>query len=127
MIVRTIALRLVLALLTLLVVSAFIFVTTEILPGDIAARVLGREATASAKQDFRDKLGLDRPVLERYGSWLQGVLRGDLGKSMVNSRPIADVVFPRMQNTLVLAIYAFIIYVPLTLILALLAAVYHDR
>jgi peptide/nickel transport system permease protein len=127
MIVRTIALRLVLALLTLLIVSAFIFVTTEILPGDIAARVLGREATVTAKQAFRDKLGLDRPVLERYGSWLQGVLRGDFGKSMVNSRPIADVVFPRLQNTLILAIYAFIIYIPVTLVLALVAALYHDR
>jgi peptide/nickel transport system permease protein len=127
MLVRTIVLRLILALFTLLVVSVFIFWTTEILPGDIAARVLGREATAEAKQAFRDKLRLDRPIPERYGDWLQGVLRGDFGKSMVNGRPIANVVFPRMQNTLTLAVYAFILYVPVTLILAVVAALYHDR
>lgn len=127
MIVRTILSRLLLALLTLLVVSGFIFWTTEVLPGDIAARVLGRESTQEARAAFREQRGLNRPGVERYLNWLQGVVQGDFGASLVNNRKISDVVFPRMSNTLTLALYAFTLYMPLTLILAVVAALYHDR
>ncbi|MEZ4666306.1 MAG: ABC transporter permease [Anaerolineae bacterium] len=127
MILRTILLRMVLAFVTLLIVSAFIFWTTEVLPGDIAARVLGRESTQEARAAFRESRGLNRPALERYVSWLAGAVRGDFGSSLVNDRPISDVVLPRMNNTITLAIYAFAIYVPLTFLLSILAALYHDR
>lgn len=127
MILRTILLRLVLAFFTLLIVSAFIFWTTEVLPGDIAARVLGRESTQQAREAFREKRGLNRPALERYVEWLGGAVRGDFGSSLVNDRRITDVVRPRMNNTITLAIYAFVIYVPLTLLLSISAALYHDR
>ena len=119
--------RLGLALLTLLGVSMFIFWTTEVLPGDIAARVLGRQATEQAKQAFRDELNLERPVHERYALWLTGALQGDFGKSLVNGRPVVDAVLPRLHNTLILAGYAFILYVPVSLLLAIIAALYRDR
>jgi len=124
---RLILSRLGLALLTLLGVSMFIFWTTEVLPGDIAARVLGRQATAEAKQAFRDELNLDRPVHERYALWLGGALKGDFGTSLVNGRPVTDAVIPRLRNTLILAGYAFILYVPVSLLLAIVAALYRDR
>lgn len=127
MILRTVLLRLVLAFFTLVIVSAFIFWTTEVLPGDIAARVLGRESTQEAREAFREKRGLNRPAVERYFIWLGGALRGDFGASLVNDRPITDVVMPRMNNTITLALYAFAIYVPLTLLLSIVAALYHDR
>ena len=127
MIVRTILLRLLLALLTLFVVSAFIFWTTEALPGDIAARVLGRESTQEAREAFRERVGLNRPLLVRYGNWLSGVVRGDFGLSLVNERPIGDVVMPRARNTLLLGVYAFLLYIPVTLFLSILAALYRDR
>ena len=119
--------RLGLALLTLLGVSMFIFVTTEVLPGDIAARVLGRQASEEAKQAFRDQLNLNRPVYERYALWLGKAVQGDFGTSLVNGRPVADAVLPRMGNTLILAAYAFVLYVPLSLFLAIVAALYRDR
>jgi peptide/nickel transport system permease protein len=119
--------RLGLALLTLLGVSMFIFVTTEVLPGDIAARVLGRQASEEAKQAFRDQLNLNRPVYERYALWLGKAVQGDFGTSLVNGRPVADAVLPRMGNTLILAAYAFVLYVPLSLFLAIIAALYRDR
>lgn len=127
MILRTIVLRIVLAFFTLLAVSAFIFWATDVLPGDIAARVLGRESSEEARAAFREERGLNRPALERYVLWLGGAVRGDFGASLVNNRPIADVVFPRMNNTLTLAIYAFLLYVPVTLIFSIISAVYHDR
>lgn len=127
MIFRTILIRIGLAFITLLVVSIFIFWANEVLPGDIAARVLGRESTPVAREAFREKRGLNRPALERYFVWLNGAVRGEFGASLVNDRKITDVVFPRMNNTLTLAIYAFILYVPLTLCLSIIAALYHDR
>jgi peptide/nickel transport system permease protein len=119
--------RLALALLTLLAVSAFIFWSCEILPGDVAARVLGRYATPEAKQLFRTKLGLDRPAPERYAKWLFHAVQGDLGKAYANDTPVTQVVAPRLRNTLQLALFAFILYVPFSSIMAALAAVYRDR
>jgi peptide/nickel transport system permease protein len=127
MILRLILSRLALGLLTLLVVSALIFLASEILPGDIALRVLGRESTQEARQAFRDRLRLDRPVIERYSLWLGGVLQGDLGTSLVNGRPVADAVIPRMRNTFVLGAYALFLYVPVTLILSIISALYRNK
>src|SRR5262245_21663686 len=127
MILRLTLSRLALGLLTLLVVSAFIFLASEILPGDIAARVLGRDATEQARQVFRERLRLDRPVIERYGLWLSGVVRGDFGTSLVNGRPVVDAVLPRMRNTFILGAYAFALYVPVTLILSTISALYRNK
>ncbi len=127
MIFRTILIRVGLAFITLLVVSIFIFWANEVLPGDIAARVLGRESTVAAREAFREKRGLNRPALDRYVLWLKGAVQGEFGASLVNDRKITDVVFPRMNNTLTLAVYAFILYIPLTLLLSIIAALYHDR
>ena len=127
MIFRMILSRLALAFVTLLAVSIIIFWTAEILPGDIAARVLGREATAEAKAAFRERLNLDRPVAERYLIWLSGAVRGDFGKALSSQRDISDVVIPRLKNTLFLATYAFVLYVPVTVLLSILAAVHRER
>lgn len=127
MILRLIATRIVLAIITLLMISIIIFTATEILPGDIAARVLGREATEESRAAFRRQLNLDRPPHERYAIWLSGVVRGDFGKSLVNQRPVADSVYPRLENTLKMAAYAFALYVPITLVLAAVSALTRDR
>ena len=99
MLIRTILARLVLAFATLLAVSILIFWASEILPGDIAARVLGREATATAKANFRKRLHLDLPVSQRYVIWLEGVMHGDFGKALSSQRQISTVVAPRLRNT----------------------------
>ncbi len=119
--------RIALALVTLLAVSAFIFWSCEILPGDVAARVLGRYATPEAKQLFRAKLGLDRPAPERYAKWLIHAVQGDLGKAYTNDTPVTQIIAPRLRNTLLLALYAFLLYIPISGIMAALAAVFRDR
>jgi peptide/nickel transport system permease protein len=119
--------RLLLFAVTLLAVSALIFVIAEVLPGDIAVRVLGRESTEQARQAFRERLKLDRPIHERYLLWLQGVVRGDFGTSLTNERPVRDIVAPRLRNTLIIGGVAFLLYIPVTILLASLAAVFRDR
>ncbi len=124
---KTILSRVFLAMITLLAVSMFIFWAAEVLPGDIAARVLGREATEEAKQAFRERLNLDRPVHERYLIWLSGAVRGDFGHALASQRPISEVIGPRLKNTIFLALYAFILYVPLTVFLAAVSALNRER
>jgi peptide/nickel transport system permease protein len=119
--------RLALAVVTLLAVSIIIFWTAEILPGDIAARVLGREATEEAKAAFRKRLNLDQPVAERYVIWLSGAVKGDFGKALSSQRDISEVVGPRLRNTLFLAAYAFLLYLPVTVLLSTLGAIHRER
>src|SRR5581483_4043052 len=92
-------------LVTLLAVSLVIFASAEILPGDVAARALGRFATEEAKAIFRKQLNLDRPAPERYLLWLGAVVHGDFGKSLINQKDVSAVIAPKLWNTLVLSSY----------------------
>jgi len=124
---RLIAQRFLLALFTLLVVSFLIFAVLEILPGDVATRILGRDATPETLAALRERMHLDDPALLRYGRWLWGVLQGDFGQSLVSARSVMEVLGPRIVNTAFLSIYAFILYVPLATLPAILQAIRRDR
>ena len=119
--------RTVLSAVTLLLVSLIVFSILEILPGDVATRILGRDATPEALDILRTQLGLDRPAAVRYVGWLGGLLTGDLGSSLVSSRPISDILGPRIFNTLLLSLYAFVLYIPFTLVPAIIQALNRDR
>src|SRR5438105_10967255 len=80
--------RVAIALVTLLVVSVLIFLGTQILPGDVANAILGRNATPQGLAALRHQLGLDRPASARYLSWLGRVLHGDLGPSAPGGVPV---------------------------------------
>lgn len=127
MILRLIAQRLILAVGTLLVVSVLVFFFTSVLPGDIAERVLGRESSAQQRQIFRKHLNLDDPVWKRYGVWIGGVARGDLGRSLVNNETVTATIGSSGKNTLFLSVFAFALYFPVTLILATLAALFKGK
>ena len=103
---RLIANRLGLGVVTLFAVSILIFVCTQILPGDVASAVLGQGATPETLAAFRKELGLNVPAYQRYFNWLWGALHGDLGVAMTNKRVIIDELLPRLYNTLFLAGYA---------------------
>lgn len=127
MILRLIVQRLTLAVGTLLVVSAIVFFFTSVLPGDIAERVLGRESSAQQRQIFRKHLNLDAPVWKRYGVWIGDVARGDLGRSLVNDETVTATIGSSAKNTLFLSVFAFVLYFPVTLILATLAALFKGK
>lgn len=120
---RMIALRAALGVVTLFAVSILIFVCVQILPGDVASAVLGNQATPETLAAYRKELGLDQPAWWRYVSWLGGVLQGDLGVAMTNKRDIVTELTPRFFNTLFLAGYAAIIAIPLSVGLGVLAAI----
>ena len=119
--------RILLSVATLLLVSLIVFSILEVLPGDVATRILGRDATPESLELLRNQLGLDRPAAVRYFGWLGGLLTGDFGSSLASSRPIADILGPRIFNTVLLSLFAFVLYIPFTLVPAIIQALTRDR
>ncbi len=124
---QVIANRLIQAILTLLLVSMIIFFSVEVLPGDIARRILGREATLESLEALRVQLRLGEPAITRYLEWLTGiVVNFDFGHSIASKRPVLDVLAPRLMNTGILAALSFAIYIPLSIIPAVIQATVRD-
>jgi peptide/nickel transport system permease protein len=126
-ILKLVASRILFSVVTLLIVSLIVFGVLEVLPGDVASRILGRDATPEALELLRAKLGLNDPAPLRYLHWLGGLLSGDLGQSLVSSRPVGEILWPRIYNTILLSLYAFLLYLPLTVVPALIQAIRRDR
>ncbi|HUA50623.1 MAG TPA: ABC transporter permease [Candidatus Sulfotelmatobacter sp.] len=106
---------------TLAVVSLIVFLLTELTPGDVARKILGPYATPEQVAHLTRRLGLDRPVLVRYGDFVARLLHGDLGTSTRFKAPVKDIIFDRLGNTLLLAAIAFAVIVPLSMLLGVLA------
>lgn len=119
---RFIVNRVLLGLVTLLCVTALVFFATNMLPGDAATEILGRGATAETVAQFRAQLGLDDPLLVRYGHWLWDLLHGDLGQSLTTQASINETIWPRLENTLRLAGLTALVSVPLAIGLGILSA-----
>ena len=119
--------RVLAAVLTLLLVSIIIFAAVELLPGDVASRILGRNATEVSLAALRLKLNLGAPGWERYLIWLGGVVQGDFGVALTSSRRVSDILADKVVNTLILSGVAFLLYIPLAIIPALIQAVRRDR
>ena len=98
---------------TLLVVSLVLFVITEVLPGDVASIMLGKDATEAGLARLREDLGLNRPAHVRYLEWIGGVVRGDFGNSLyMMGEPIAPIVGRRLWHSAILAVFAFLVGTP---------------
>jgi peptide/nickel transport system permease protein len=111
-----------LALLTLLLVSLIVFATAELLPGDLGRTILGPYASEEQVAELNDELGADDPALVRYASWLSDFVRGDWGTSVSLQQPVRPLVLERLGNSLLLALYALVLAVPLAVTLGMLAA-----
>ena len=125
-ILKMVAQRLGLGVLTLVVVSLIIFLGVELLPGDLAQAILGQSATEETVAAIRRELKLDLPAYQRYFEWLVGILQGDFGKSLANQREISELIGGRLGNTLFLAALAAIIAVPLAVTLGIMAALHRN-
>ncbi|HRW09363.1 MAG TPA: ABC transporter permease [Caldilineaceae bacterium] len=122
-----IARRIVAAFFTLLFISVLVFALTEVLPGDVATALLGRDATPEQLASLRTELGLNQPAHTRYQEWLAGAVRGDLGVSLANETPIRPVVLIRLRNTALLAAVTLLFSIPLALMLGVIAGLLRDR
>lgn len=119
--------RLLLGVLTLFVVSVLVFVATQALPGDPATAILGQRQTPELVKALHEQLGLDRPLVAQYLSWLGNILTGDLGTSVVNQQSVSSLIGDRAWNTVILVALAAGIGVPLSLVAGAWAGARRDR
>lgn len=127
--------RIGLGALLVVAVSFLVFLATNLLPGDAARAMLGGRGTPTQIEAVRHELGLDRPLLARYGTWATGMLHGDLGTSLtggssaltgggaMSGRPVSSIIDEPVRNTLVLGLLTVVILAPLSLLLGVLAGV----
>ncbi|KQZ50156.1 peptide ABC transporter [Rhizobium sp. Root149] len=107
---------------TLLIVSALIFLVMDLLPGDPASVMLGTSATPETLAALQKQMGLDQPLLARYGIWLEQALRGDFGTSYTYSVPVAGLIAERLAVTVPLALLAVFLSISLALPLGVMSA-----
>ncbi|MGN0505069.1 MAG: ABC transporter permease [Lachnospiraceae bacterium] len=93
-------------IITLVVISFFSFLAFSVIPGDAALSSLGMDAEEEAVEALREELGLNDPVLYRYGKWLLAAVRGDFGESLQYHRTVKELVADKLPVTFVLAMYS---------------------
>ena len=115
-------------LLVLFLVSSLVFSLVRILPGDAILMQLDQAAapTPETLERARQELGLDRPFLQQYRTWMGGVLRGDLGNSLTSHRPVSQELLKRVSLTCHLAVMSLIIALLIALPIGILSAVRQD-
>jgi peptide/nickel transport system permease protein len=114
-------------LLTLWLLTLIVFFGGQVVPGDPARATLGNLAAPSAVQALDHQLGVDRPLITRYLSWLGGLLHGDLGTSYAYRTAVEPFIRAGLINSVKLAALAFVIVVPLGIIGGVIAALYAGR
>lgn len=124
---RFLARRLGLIALTLWLMSIAVFVITEVLPGNVAQTILGHSATQEAVAALQHQLGLDAPPPVLYVRWITGFVSGNWGDSPSLQTPISSLIPGRLFNSLVLAVAALIVIMPLSIAFGVLAALRQDR
>ena len=112
---------------TLAGASVVVFLVLDILPGNAAQILMGPDASPEAVAALASKLGLDQPAWQRYGLWISGLLRGDMGLSYAYSTPVSELVLERLALTVPLALMAMALTTVLALAAGVYAAAHHNK
>ncbi len=115
--------RLLLTIPILFLVSVLTFSLIHMIPGDPARVILGQEATPEAYEALRKELGLDKPIVVQYVSWVGNVVQGDLGLSITDRVPVTELIAQRLPATIQLTIGTFIVAILIAFPAGILAAV----
>lgn len=124
---RQVGIRLLRLIPVMLLITLLATAAVDLMPGSAAVAILGNDATAEQAAQLNHELGLDQPLLVRYGGWLAGAVRGDLGTSLRLDLPVADVLLQRLPVTIEIAVLAILIALVLSVPLALLAGSRADK
>lgn len=119
--------RLGLGLITLVLVSIIVFAVAQLFPGDVGRTILGPYASNAAVAREDHLLGADQPIPIHYWNWITGFVRGDWGKSYLFNTAVAPMVLDRLKNSLILAAFAFVIIIPISIGLGVLAGLYQGK
>ena len=119
--------RLALAIPTLFLAMTMVFVLARVVPGDPALVILGDQASAEALASLRTRLGLDRPLLAQYGTFLLGIAQGDLGTSLVTGKSVWAEIWAVLPYTIELTVAAIVIGIVFGVPLGVYAAVNRNK
>jgi len=111
----------------LLGVITLVFFLTALVPGEPVDVMLGERVTGADREALRASLGLDKPIVERWSSYVLNVIQGDLGDSLLKQRPVSDLIQERLPATFQLAILSFAIVVAIAIPLGSYAARKHQQ
>ena len=114
-------------IITLLIVSFLSFLAFSVIPGDAALSKLGTEATSEQVEALQKEMGLDEPVLVRYGKWLGKFLTGDMGESFSYSMPVKDLIRDKVPVTAALTILSFLLILLLSVPLGIFTAQHEGK
>lgn len=124
---RFILRRIGLTLVTLVIVSMTVFAAAQLLPGDLGRTILGPYATKAQVDALNHELGADQPLPVRYWNWASDFVRGDWGTSPVQNVEVRPYVLGRFKNSLILAAFAFVLIVPLSITFGVVAALNYGK
>jgi peptide/nickel transport system permease protein len=119
--------RLGLASITLFLLTIIVFFGAQILPGNVARRILGPFADQRAVESLNHQLGTDKPLLTQYWNWISNFFQGDLGDSLSYHVPVSSLLGNALVHSLKLAALAFVLVVPLAILGGVIAALKRDR
>jgi ABC-type dipeptide/oligopeptide/nickel transport system permease component len=119
--------RVLISIPILFLVITIVFFAFQLIPGDPAQMYAGEQATQESLEQVRKELGLDRPMIVQYGSYLARLSRGDLGKSYITRRPVAVEIKLRFWNTILLSVAAIIVAVVFGFFMGIVSAVRQER
>lgn len=119
--------RVVLAVPVLLGVATLVFSLIHLVPGDPAQAMLGEGASPQDMAELRSTLGLDRPLLTQYGTFLRRAVAGDLGVSFRTGQPVTTMIADRVPATAELALAAMVVAIVMAIPLGVVAAVWRGR
>ena len=109
-------------IVTLLVVSICVFLAFNVIPGDPALRMLGTEASPELVEQTRQQMGLNDPLLVRYGRWFVSFIQGDFGTSYNYKVPVKGMIISKIPITLTMAIIAFLLTILISIPLGIFTA-----
>ena len=114
--------RLLITLPVMVLVATSVFLMMKMTPGDPAGIILGPDATEERRQELRDELGLNDPVLEQYFNWIGGAARGDFGDSLFLEQSVLSALWDRAQPTVLLTLLAILVAVGIGIPMGIFAA-----
>jgi peptide/nickel transport system permease protein len=119
--------RVALSLITLWLLSVIVFTAGQVLPGNVGRAMLGPFADQRAVDALNHEMGTDRPLLVQYGNWISRFVQGDMGRSYAYRAPVAPFVANALANSAKLAVMAFLMVVPISLAMGVVAALHAGR
>jgi peptide/nickel transport system permease protein len=114
--------RILLSAITIVVVTMIVFFMTKVLPGDVARQKLGRDASIESVELYRKEQGLDKPLVTQFISMNKELINGNLGVSTTYEIPVSELLAPAATKSAQMALVAFLIIVPLSILGGILAA-----